>query len=309
LGIPAKGGITIEAAGASGGLAVHQAFIDIKAGARNILVCGVEKMSDALPSYVYSAKAMMEDWQYLFAVGASFEALQGILLRMYLDQYNAPHENIMMVAVVSHKHAVTAEHAQFRREITVDTIKKSPLVADPLHLFEITAPGDGAAALVLSSETGDSEILASSIAGDRFRFFERENPLWLDSVYLAAQKAYEEAKLTLDDIDLIEIHDTSTILGVLEIEALGLAEKGEGHKFFSEGKGFLNGEKPVNTFGGAKARGDPIGATGVYQIVEIVKQLVGDAGKNQVDNAKAGLALAVGGIGALSVVHILRKVK
>jgi len=308
LGIIGKTAIRIEAAGASGGMAVHQAFMELKGGtAKNILVCGVEKMTDTLPQGIYTARAIMEDWPYLTGIGATFEAIEALLLRMYLERYDAPHENIMNMAVISHKNAVGAKHAQFPRALSIETIKKSPYVADPLHLFEITAPADGAAAVVLSSETGDVEIVASSVCSDKFRFFEREDPLWLDSVYLASQNAYNEAKITHTEVDFLEISDFSTIMGVLEIEALGFAEKGAGHEFVGKGIGLLNSEKPINTFGGLKARGDPIGASGVYQIAEVASQLLGMAGGNQLDNVKTGLALSVGGIGAVSVVHIIRR--
>ncbi len=308
LGIINKPAIRVEAASASGGIAVHQAFLELKGEtARNILVIGVEKMADVLPNSIYTARSLMIDREYLSSIGATMEALEAIILRLYLEKYKAEHENIMKLAVVSHSNALRAKHAQFPRPITVDTIKRSPYVADPLHFFEVTAPADGAAALVLSNETGSVEIVSSSASTDRFRFFERDDLLWLESVYMAAQDAYNQAKLTHSDIDFVELHDSSTIMGVLEIEALGLSEKGAGHKLLEKDIGFLNSEMPINTFGGLKARGDPIGATGVYQIAEISAQLFGHAGDNQIDNAKTGLALSVGGLGELSVIHILKK--
>lgn len=308
LGVLNKSSIRIEAAGASGGMAVHQAFVELKSGgARNVLICGVEKMSDVLPSSIYTAKALMIDRQYLYAIGATLEALEAIILRLYLERYKADHDNIMNLAVISHKNAVSAKHAQFPRAIKLETVKKSPYVADPLHLFEVTAPADGAAALLLSNESGDVEIVASSASTDRFRFFEREDILWLNSVYSSSQVAYEQAKLTHNDIDIVELHDISTIMGVLELEALGIAERGKGHELIGNNLGLLNSDKPINTFGGLKARGDPIGATGIYQIAEISEQLHGQAGNNQVDNAKTGLALSMAGLGELSVINILSK--
>jgi len=308
LGVPGTPAVRIEAAGASGGAAVHQAFVELKRGGGNVLVCGVEKMTDVLPINVYTARALMEDWQYLTAIGATFEAIEALLLRMYIERYNAEHENIMNLAVIVHKNAVGAEHAQYPKAITIETVKKSPYVAEPLHLFETTAPADGAAAILLSSDQGDVEIKSSQISSDVFRFFERSDPLWFESTYNAAQAAYSELGITHKDIDFFEIHDVSTILGILEIEALGLTEKGAGHIFVREDKGLLESDVPLNTFGGLKARGDPIGATGVYQIAESAAQLYGMAGKNQLDNVRRGLALSVGGIGSISVIHILEKV-
>jgi len=309
LGLLNKAAIRIEAAGASGAMAIHQAFIELKSSeAKNILVCGVEKMSDALPSTVYTARSMMIDRPYLTAIGATLEALEAILLRLYLDRYKAKHENIMNLAVISHSNAVNAKHAQFPKAITLETVKKSPYVADPLHLFEVTAPADGAAALILSNLSGGVEIIASDASSDKFRFFERDDILWLESVYSVAQSVYNQAKLTHSDVDFIELHDISTIMGVLELEALGLAEKGAGHELIGNGLGLLNSEKPINTFGGLKARGDPIGATGVYQVAEVAAQLYGQADRNQLDNARIGLALSVSGLGELSVINVLRKI-
>lgn len=310
IGLLNKPAIRIEAAGASGAMAIHQAFIELKSSkAKNILVCGVEKMSDSLPSAIYKARSLMIDRPYLSAVGATLEALEAILLRLYLNRYKAKHENIMNLTVISHSNAVGAKHAQFPKAITLDTVKKSPYVADPLHLFEVTAPADGAAALILSSSASEVEIIASDASSDRFRFFERDDMLWLQSVYLTAQSVYDQANITHSDIDFVEIHDISTIMGILELEALGFAEKGAGHELIGKNLGLLNSEKPINTFGGLKARGDPIGATGVYQVAEVAAQLYGQADQNQLDNAKIGLALSVSGLGELSVINVLRKVR
>ncbi|MHA1609214.1 MAG: thiolase C-terminal domain-containing protein [Candidatus Njordarchaeales archaeon] len=307
LGVSGKTIIRVESDGASGGLAIHQAIRDIHSGAKNVLVCGVEKLTDVLPAQFISARNLANDWLFLSSIGATYEALQAIMLRLYMEKFNAPHEDIANLAVVSHEHAVTAPHAQFPRNISIEAVMKSPMVADPLHIFEIPAPGDGAAAVILSSEKGDVEIIGSGVANDVFRLYERNDILWLESVYMAMQKAIKQAGISRDEIDFLELYDSSTIMGVLELEALGFAERGEGYKLVASDDIKLNGRLPVNTFGGLKARGDPIGATGIYQIAEAYMQLTNNAGRNQVDKARIGLTVSIGGIGALSVINILRK--
>ncbi|MHA1616975.1 MAG: thiolase C-terminal domain-containing protein [Candidatus Njordarchaeales archaeon] len=308
LGIMGKTLIRVESDGASGGLAIYQAFKDVASGlARNVLVCGLEKLTDVLPSHITSARNLGSDWLFLSSIGATQEALQAILLQLYMDRYNAQHENIANLAVVSHEHAVTAPHAQFRRKITIESVMKSPTVADPLRIFEVPAPGDGAAALIISAEKGDVEIVGSSVANDKFRIYEREDPLWLESVYLAAQNAYRQAGVSPSEIDFVELYDSSTIMGVLELESLGFVERGEGHKLVGSEDVKLGGRTPVNTFGGLKARGDPVGATGIYQAVESYLQLSNNAGNNQVEKARVGLAISIGGIGAISVVNIFKR--
>ena len=297
----------VETACGSGGSAVHLAYSIVKGMGKNVLVIGVEKLSDFVTTVNTSAMMLAEDWVTGLNVGGTFVSLNALALRYYLERFNADHDQIMMLPVICHKHALTNPYAQFRRKITLEMVKKSPVVADPLHLLECSAYGDGAAALVLSPDKGDVEIVASVVATDVFRVPNRADPLIFESVKLAAQKAYTEAKVTPSDINVLEIHDAFSITGVIAFEDLGFAKKGKGWKMMKEEVIGLNGRVPTNTFGGLKARGHPVGATGVYQIAEIALQLRGEAGDNQVENANIGLAENIGGIATTAAVHILRR--
>ncbi|MHA1676979.1 MAG: thiolase C-terminal domain-containing protein [Candidatus Njordarchaeales archaeon] len=306
LGLLNTGAIRVEGTGASGGIAIYLGYKDLLAGAENILILGVEKMTDVLPKHVYTARSLAEDWSYLTSIGTTFEGLEAILYRFYMKRYNVDQEKIAMLSVISHSHAEGVKHAQFPRKINLESVMRSPTVADPLHLLEIPAPCDGAAAVVLSKK-GNVKIDAVEMSTDEFRVFEREDPLWLDAVHDSMKKALTNAKLGINEIDFVELYDVSTILGVLELEAMGFADKGKGVELISEEMIGLNGKIPVNTFGGLKARGDPMGATAIYQIIEIYKQLIGDADGNQIDNAKIGLSLSLGGLGNTAVVSILSR--
>ncbi len=306
LGLKAKI-ITNESACGSGGMAFNMGYKLVKSGAENVLVIGVEKLSDHVTKDVTTAMMMAEDRLYTFPSGSSFVALNALALDYYLKRFKVPHEDIMLLPVLDHENAVNSPHAQFRYKISVEKVKQSPLVADPLHLLECSGTGDGAAAVLLSSEAGDVKVLSSETATDKFRLNEREDPLTFKSTVIAARKAYERANVSPVDIDVLEVHDAFSITGVIALEDLGLAKKGEGAKLLKDGQLSLNGKIPTNTFGGLKARGHPVGATGVYQIVEIALQLRGDAGKNQVDGAGIGLAHNIGAVATTTAVTILSK--
>lgn len=313
LGMSGISALKVEAACASGGAAVHSAYAMVKSGAyKRVLVVGVEKMTDKLTPQVTSALAMAEDQRFTVSpTGVSFVALNALLHRLYMERYGVKPEEVAAFAVNDHKHAVNSPHAQYRNEITVEQVMKSPMVADPIHLLESSPIGDGAAAVVLSSEPeGDSsvEIAASVAATDVFCLFSREDMLSLRATVLAAKKAYEQAKISPEDVDVLEVHDAFSILGAIALEDLGFAERGQGAKMAYEGETLIGGKLPTNTFGGLKARGHPVGATGVYQIVELCMQLSNEAGKNQVPDANVGLAQNVGGVGGTVVIHVLRGV-
>ena len=295
----------IESACGSGGYGFHLGYRLVKSGARNVLVVGVEKMSDHVTADVTTGMMLAEDILYTFPSGSSFVSLNALALKYYMSVFDVPHEDIMLLPVLDHEHAVNAPHAQFPFKITLETVKKSPLIADPLHLFESSGTGDGAAAVLLSSEKGDVEVKASTVATDRFRVYERENLLSFKSIVDAAREVYRVSSITPSQVDVIEIHDAFSITGIIALEDLGFAKKGEGVSLLKKGSLDLNGEHPTNTFGGLKARGHPVGATGVYQIAEITLQLRGEAGKNQVDNAKIGLAQNIGAIATSAAVTIL----
>lgn len=316
LGFNNSSSILVEAADASGGLAFHEAFKAVRSGLIDYaLVVGVEKMSDSKPSEVASALMSFEDQDYVAFTGVTQAGLHALLLRIYMEKFNVKHEDIALFAVNAHKNASKNPYAQFKNIIGVEDVLKSPLIADPLRLLEYVGISDGAAAVVLCPleeaekfRSNFVEILASATAVDKLFLTERDDILTFNSTRIAAEKAFKEAKVSPKDIDVVEVHDSSTIAGIISLEDLGFCGKGEGASFVSQGKIDLNGELPTNTMGGLKGRGHPIGATGVYQIIEVVWQLRGEAGKNQVDGAKIGLTQNIAGLGSSAVVNILRVV-
>ncbi len=316
IGMPGIPAVKVEAACASGGVAVHEGFKAVASGLVDyVLVGGVEKMTDIQTPEVTTALMMAENREYTGFTGITFVGLNALISRLYMETYEAKPEEVAAISVNDHKHAATNPYAQYQFPITIETVMKSSYIADPLHLFECCGIGDGAASLVLcplekAQELSDSpvEIVASAAATQVHSLYERDDLLRFGATEAAAKEAYGRSGLKPDDIDVLEVHDAFSIVGVLAIEALGIAKRGEGARFVAEGNTALGGKIPTNTFGGLKARGHPIGGTGVYQIVELTWQLRGDAGKNQVPDARCGLAQNVGGVDSTSAVHILRRV-
>ena len=309
IGLRKTPNVRVEAACASGGVAVHEAFKIVKSQDKTVLVIGVEKLSDFSTSFNTTGMMLAEDAATGLNTGATFVSLNALALRYYLETFNANHDNIMMLPVICHEHASRNPYAQFRRKITLETVKASPVIADPLHLLEASAYGDGAAAILLSPRSSSVEIISSTVATDNFRIAMRDNPLSFNAVVKAVQEAYELSNINPNDINVLEIHDAFSITGIIALEDLGFAKKGEGWKLINQDEIGLNGRLPTNTFGGLKARGHPVGATGVYQIVELYLQLSERAGDSQVDNANYGLAENIGGIATTAAIHILRKIR
>ncbi|HDJ83449.1 MAG TPA: thiolase domain-containing protein [Desulfurococcaceae archaeon] len=317
LGIPGIAACKVEAACASGGASFHQAYLAVASGLYDCVVAsGVEKMTDAITSDVTSALIMADDQEYVAYIGATFVGLNALVYRHYMEKYNVKQEKIAAFSVHCHKYAKYNPYAQFRKEVTLEDVMSSPMIADPIHLLEAAPIGDGAAAIVLCSEdfvsklklNREVEVLASTMATDAFSLYDREDITTLKATRIAAEKAYKIAKISPEDINVLEVHDAFSILGVIHLEDLGFAKKGEGWKLVEEGELEVDGKIPTNLFGGLKARGHPIGATGIYQIVEVTWQLQGKAGKCQVDNAEIGLAQSVGGVGGTVVINILKRV-
>ena len=306
-GIPA---MRIESACASGGLALRQGFIEVASGMNDIvLVGGVEKMTDGAD--VTYALATAADQEYEVYHGITFPGLYAMMARAHMHTYGTTREQLAMVAVKNHKNGALNPNAQFQREITVDTVINSTMIADPLTLMDCSPVSDGAACVILCP-LGDAKqytdipikILASGAATDKIAIHQREEVTSLKAVRLSGERAFKQAGLKPDDIDVAEVHDCFTIAEICIIEELGFAEKGKGGEFTERGHTTLDGKIPFNTSGGLKAKGHPVGATGVAQVVEIVEQLRGNAGKRQVKGAKIGLAQNMGGSGASSAVHI-----
>lgn len=303
----------VEAAGASGGLAMRQAYLAVASGMHDIVVVGgAEKMTDVGDAMSNAIQSSAADQQWESVFGATSPALHAMIARRHMFQYGTTREQIASVAVKNHKHGALNPNAQFQREIDLKTVLTSSVVAEPLGVFDCAPISDGAAAVVLCSMEKARKftdkpirVLASAQASDSLALHSRSDICTFEATRVAAQRAYKQAKIEPKNIHLAEVHDNFTISEILAIEDLGFFPKGSGGKATMDGQTTLGANIAINTSGGLKARGDPIGATGVAQIVELVQQLRGTAGKRQVPGAKLALAQNIGGTGATAVVHIL----
>jgi acetyl-CoA C-acetyltransferase len=225
-------------------------------------------------------------------------------------KYGATADDLALVALKNHENAYNNPKARFyKKSVTLKQIKNSPIVASPLRLFDCSLSVNGAAAAIISKEKSDIEIAASSLCTDRISAFESEDMTTWDASRIAAENAYKEAKITPEGINLAEVHDAFTSVELISYEDLGFCKKGGAKEMIRKGITKLNGQMPVNTSGGLKAKGHPISATGISQIYEIAKQMRNQCGKRQVDNVKYALAQNIGGAGSTVSVHILKKVK
>ncbi len=300
--------LRVEAAGASGGAAVRMGYLAVASGLRNVvIVTGAEKMTDVPGPAVEEAVVTAADEEYEAIHGLSFVALNALLMQRYMYEHNLERKDFAHFSINAHNNAVHNEHAMFRRAITVDAFENARLIAAPISLLDSAPTADGAATVILSSEKTDSpvEIIASAVATDTVALHDRRNPLFLRGVYESAQRAYSQARIGPDEIDIFELHDAFTIMAALSLEACGFALEGQGVRLAMDGEITLQGRIPICTMGGLKGRGHPVGASGVYQIVELVQQLRGEAGANQVD-CRLGMAQSIGGSGATTVTHILK---
>ena len=313
----------IEGACASGGLAIHAGVMAVSSGLyETVLVLGVEKMTDHKPEEV--AQALMGAGSDMEReAGTTFPALYALMARAHMEKYGTTEEDLAAVAVKNHFHGSLNSQAQFTNTITTEQVLQSPVIASPLKLLDCSPITDGAAAVILSTkhegmyQTVRPEarstklprvnIIASSVATNTLGVSEREDLTTIQAAVDASYKAYQMAGVTPKDIDVAEVHDCFTIAEIMAMEDLGFFQKGKAAQAIREGKTRLgSGRLVVNTSGGLKASGHPVGATGVKQIVEIYQQLKGIAGKKQVRGAKTGLTHNVGGSGATAVVHILK---
>jgi acetyl-CoA C-acetyltransferase len=302
----------VEAACSSGGLAFRQAVISVASGISDIVVAaGVEKMTDVGTGASVDTLAGAADREWEGFMGATFPGLYAMIATDYMHRYPLTREQLGMVAVKNHRNGAKNPIAQFRQEITLETVLSSSLVADPLRLFDCSPITDGAAAVILAPlerarEFTDTPIrvLATAQASDTIALHDRRDISCLDATVVAGERAFAMAGLPRSKIDFLEVHDCFTIAEICAIEDLGFCRKGEAGRLTEEGVTALHGDLPVNTSGGLKACGHPVGATGIKQVCEIVQQLRGEAGARQVDG-EIGLTHNVGGTGATVVVHIL----
>ena len=303
----------VEAGGASGALAIRQAYFSIASGMNKIVVVGgAEKMTDIGDVEVNDIQSSAADQEWETVFGATYPSLFALMARRHMHDYGTTREHLSGVAAKNHKHGSLNPKAQFRREFKPEAISRSPVVADPLRMLDCAPISDGAAAVIMCDmdiakkySEHPVEIIASAQASDTLALHQRKSITEMLATKIAGKRALDMAGIGPSDIDLAEVHDNFTISEIMAVEDIGFFPKGEGAKATLEGKTSIEGEIPVNTSGGLKARGDPIGATGVAQIVEIVEQLRGKADQRQIKDAKIGLAHSVGGTGASAIVHIL----
>ena len=307
--------VRIEAAGASGGMALREGYMAVASGMHDfVMVAGAEKMTDVGDDEIPRIQMAGGDQQWEGLAGATMASLHAMIARRHMHEFGTTREQIASVAVKNHRNGALNPMAQFQKAIDIDVVLNAPKVADPLGVFDCAPISDGAAAVILApleiarKYTDEPVVIAaSSAATDTLSLHHRSSITRFDSVKVASAKAYRYAGVSPKDIKIAEIHDSYTISEILNIEDLGFFEKGKGGAATMEGMTEINGVVSVNTSGGLKSRGDPMGATGIAQAVEIVRQLRGKGERRQVSNAEYGLTLNVGGTGATSVVHILRR--
>jgi acetyl-CoA C-acetyltransferase len=306
----------IEAADASGGLAFRTAVMDIASGLHNVVVVGgAEKMSDTTSQVAtdFIAAGADQSWEALF--GATMPSLYALMARKHMQEFGTTREQLAQVAVKNHHHGSMNDHAQYQKDISIETVINALPIAEPLGVFDCAPISDGAAAIVLCDLKTASEITDRSVkvigtgqGSDALSITNREHLTCLLATKAAARRAFAMANVGPDDINVAEVHDSYTIGEIMAIEDLGFFDKGDGGPATERGDTSMSGRIPINTSGGLKARGHPLGATGIAQINELVMQLRGNAGERQIKNAEIGLAHNVGGTGGTAVVHILEAI-
>ncbi len=314
LGTDAIPATRVESACASGGLAVKLGFMEVALGMSDIvLVGGVEKMTDVGTNDATYALSTAADQEYEVYQGITFPGLYAIMARAHMDTYGTTREQLAQVAVKNHDHGSLNPIGQYPFKITLESVLNSVMVADPLRILDCSPITDGAAALVLCplelakkiSKKPAVKIIGVGHATDSIALHSRNDITSLPATAKAADMAFKMADVNIKKIDLVELHDCFTIAEICVIEELGIVEKGKGGTAATSGLTRLGGKIPVNTSGGLKSKGHPVGATGVAQVVEIVTQLRGDAGPRQVEKARIGLTQNMGGSGGSTLVHIM----
>lgn len=308
--------VKVEAACGSGAAALRAAIMAVGSGEMDSAIAlGVEKMTETKGTDTTAALAEAADADYETIHGLSFVALNALVMQRYLYEYGWKHTDFAQFSINAHANAVTNPFARLREAITEQDYIKARMVAEPINLLDASPIGDGAAAVVVvpaeSIKTNGRlrrlvTIVGSASATDTIAIHDRRRVTWLVAAEESARRAYSQAGLGPTDIDLFELHDAFSIMSALSLEACGFAEPGQAPRLALENEISLTGRIPICTMGGLKARGHPVGATGIYQIVEVVQQLRGEAGLNQVDGARIGMAQNIGGSGSTIITHILR---
>lgn len=307
---------SIEAACASGAAAARMGYVTIAGGIHDIaIICGVERMSHADRDTVTQALATAADWELEGRRGETFPSLNAQLMRAYMQRYDSRPEDFAPFSITAHENAMTNENALFHKRVAVEDYLESRIIADPIRLLDVSPICDGAAAVVLASADAVPalrgprvRIAGSAAATAPLALSRRSDVLDLDAVAASTRAALSMAGIGRADVDLFELHDAYTIMSALTLESAGFAAPGTATRLAAEGRFALSGELPISTMGGLKARGHPVGATGVYQLVESYLQLTGRAGRNQVADAACAFVQNIGGTASTVVNHVLQRI-
>jgi acetyl-CoA C-acetyltransferase len=307
----------VEAACASGAAALRVGMMAVASGFHDVvIVAGLEKMTDTVGKDTTAGLATAADAETEALHGVSFVGLNALIMQRYMYEYDVPLDAFAGFSINAHRNGANNPNAMFQEPISLEAYVRAPVIATPINMLDSSPVCDGAAALVLvpserahefttGHHRGAVRILASASATDSIAVHDRRDPLFLQAAYASSHKAYAQAGLSTEAIDLFEVHDAFTIMSALSLEACGFAKRGQGWRLAYEDAIGPRGDLPLSTMGGLKSRGHPVGATGVYQIVELVQQLTGVARANQVPDARIGMAQNIGGSGATILTHIL----
>ena len=315
IGLWGHEAVKIEAACGSGAAALRAGLMAVASGEiESALVIGVEKMTDKAGHDVTAALATAADADYEVEQGLSFVGINALVMRRYMHEYGWKHADFAPFSINAHANAMHNPNARLHMKITTESFERSSMVATPINLLDASPIGDGAAAVILvpaekvTSIPGRPRITltGSASATATIAVHCRRDPLFLQAAHESAKRAYEMAGVGSENIDVFELHDAFSIMSALSLEACGFAERGQGPRLGLDNEIRPGGRLPVCTRGGLKARGHPVGATGMYQFVEVVQQLRGECGETQVEGAKVGMAQNIGGSGATVITHILK---
>jgi acetyl-CoA C-acetyltransferase len=303
--------VKMEAACGSAASAMRMGLLAVASGEMDaVLVVGVEKLTESLGKQTTSALATAADADYEVVHGVSFVGLNALVMQRYMHEYGYDRHDFAPFALNAHANGAKNPNALFRAPINQKIFDKGRIVADPISLYDASPIGDGAAALLLvpvSKAPQAVRVTGSASAIDTLAIHDRDDPLWLKAAEQSAVRAYQQAGIGPQDVDLFDLHDAFSIMAALSLEACGFAERGQGVRMGQEGDILPTGRLPIATMGGLKARGHPVGATGLYQLVEATLQLRGDAGEAQIESAKIAMTQNIGGSGATVVTHVLER--
>ncbi len=309
---------TVEAACGSGAAAARWGFMSVAGGFHDVaVVCGSERMTHANLADTTAALATAADWELEGYKGESFISLNARLMKLYMEAYGVTAKDFGHFAIAAHDNGLNNPNGFLQKKIDMDCYLNSRMLVDPVKLLDAPPVCDGAAAVILATEEVARvahrnglpliRVAGSAIGTDSLALDGRRAILELDGVAISTRKALAQAGIQNEDVDIFELHDAYTIITTLSLEAAGFAEKGKGVHFGKEGEITPRGKLPISTMGGLKSRGHPVGATGVYQLVETYMQLTGTAGANQVPDPEFALVQNIGGTGASVVSHILQR--